>query len=371
MAGKTPPTVRADEGEDEEDALYRTAMSRREDRRAEGLSCFPVLCGIPKTSCQTPAVKVTNEAGSAVYFPLAHDVLGEVWLSATAMLPWVEVRRETDWHQARRTFSDLVGYPCSFLAVLLQVFRSGRFHDGTLITSETWNTNALGDVEKIAVLLTCCKCAQATEVPVLLLHKLKGGKGRFKCKLAGARCSMRTLESSEDEGGPSESSEESRRSAAEGRRRRQRATKPVSAVWETWWKDKKEEESPNGKPERAPATSRPLWQTWRGQSEDAQSASPSRRDVAHPTGSYCPVPILPPPVRSSFNRVSAAHFILGQPAEQLHSPDPSSEEISECFDQQKSFAWRKLVTALNQWGSHRKDVDFEGEGDVKEVLPVD
>ena len=70
-------------------------------------------------------------------------------------------------------------------------------------------------------------------------------------------------------------------------------------------------------------------------------------------------------MRSSINRVSAAHFILGQPAEQLYSPDPSSEEISECFDQQKSFAWRKLVTALNQWGSHRKDVDFEGEGDVK------
>ena len=75
MAGKTLPTVRADEGEDEEDALYRTAMSRREDRRAEGLSCLLVLCGIPKTSCQMPAVKVTNEAGSVVYFPLAHDVL--------------------------------------------------------------------------------------------------------------------------------------------------------------------------------------------------------------------------------------------------------------------------------------------------------
>ena len=69
--------------------------------------------------------------------------------------------------------SPYVDYLKIFLIALLQVFRAGAFQDGSLITDRTWSPEALGDVKRLAVFVTCAWCSEIIDVPVFSLHCMR------------------------------------------------------------------------------------------------------------------------------------------------------------------------------------------------------
>ena len=254
---------------------------------------FPILCGIPRTACKAPAIKVTREDGSSAVFPLTRSEMGVVWRSENDMKPWVEERRLSDWKGALKLFRDLVDYPSAFLSVLLQVFRSGRFHDGSFITSDSWKADALSDVSKVVMCITCSRCGRAQEAPVSFLHKTSGVTQRLRCSLFGERCSDRhtaTGSSSEEDG------------LSEGSRR----PRECSLLTVT----------------QASRSKSPPWRTWRDNQPEAQT----NRDAARQVLTLGPLETTDP-MRSSFafdsvGHVSASHFILGKLASRLSAPGP-------------------------------------------------
>ena len=162
--------------------------------------CRPVLFSIPGTRLRLLAVRVTVPGKTPLVFPLSRDDLGRVWETSRIPAKWKEEKNVTlSWTDAWEEHGACVGYPIAFLIVLLQAFRAGTFQDGTPISNCSWDTEALGDVRKMAAFVHCTQCQQVNEIPVSALHLTKEASQPLTCTLLGGECRRTKIANSEQE----------------------------------------------------------------------------------------------------------------------------------------------------------------------------
>ena len=341
MASSTSDTI--GKGDGTGDTLFLSAKSTDHLEGRVGCQGYVALLCKPHATQLLPVVRIILDKDEVVTFPLSRALLGSVWTHPSDLGRWEEWRTEKNWLRARDFLVAAIDYPVLFLTAVLQAFRSGRFQDGTIVTSRTWSPEALEDEGRLAVSFACSDCETVRDITVSSLRQTSHVRQKLTCSLFGlSGCSgekgQRVLKRVVAMGGASgdESEELGRRRAGDA----------GSASGE------------RGNEERE----------WELFGDSPVPRMGGRHITAHLTWGQMGnrgLSVVEEAVKED-SEVNASYFITGKLATSLKARDPTKAEVRESTEILKTAAWRGMVTGLLKWTARRNEGEFDGKGGVRQ-----
>ena len=185
MAASVPDMIGKAEDTGTGEIVFLSAKSSDQLESRVGYQGYLALLYKLHTTQLLPVVHITLPKDETVTFPLSRATLGTVWTRSSDAGCWEEWRTEKNWLRAREFLADSIDYPVPFLTTLLQAFRTGRFQDGTCITSRNWSLEALEDENRLAVTFAYADCEAVRDITVSSLQQTAHARQKLTCSLFG------------------------------------------------------------------------------------------------------------------------------------------------------------------------------------------